>query len=98
MISDELILINQTYERNEYGVEVGTSDLVTVLCKYGSITQTEWFEGGRNGLNPAYRFDVFYADYAGQRACIFHGERLAIYRTYRNGDTIELYAERKQGA
>lgn len=98
MISDKLILISETFEKDEYGVEVGTSDLVTVMCKYGSITQTEWFEGGRNGLNPEYRFEVFFGDYDGQRACIFHGEKLAIYRTFRRGDTVELYAERKQGA
>lgn len=97
MISDKLILISETFERDEYGVEVGVAHLNTVLCRYGSVTQTEWFDGGRNGLNPAYRFDIFFGDYNGERACEFHGERLSIYRTFRNGDTVELYAERKQG-
>lgn len=97
-MSDELILISQSFSRDEYGIEGGTSALRTVLCEVNSVSQSEWFEGGRNNLNPAYRFDVFFGDYEGERICEYQGRRLSIYRTFRNGDTMELYAEYKQGA
>jgi hypothetical protein len=48
-------------------------------------------------LNPEYVFTVFFADYEDETVCEFHGKRYAIYRTYHDGDQMELYAERKGG-
>lgn len=97
-MSDELILISKSFTRDEYGIEAGCTSLRPVLCEVNSISQSEWFEGGRNNLNPAYRFDVFFGDYEGEMTCIYKGVKYGIYRTFRNGDTMELYAEYKQGA
>ena len=47
--------------------------------------------------NPEYRFTVFFGDYEGEKVVIFHDSRYAIYRTYRTGDNLELYVERKIG-
>jgi hypothetical protein len=64
----------------------------------GSITQSEFYEGGRNGLNPEYRFTVFFADYEDETIIEYKGKRYSVYRTYlpRN-DRLELYVERKGG-
>ena len=69
-----------------------------VFCQVDSVTQSEFFEGGRNGLNPEYRFTMFFADYQGERTVEYNGRRYGIYRTYQpRTDIIELYAERKGG-
>ena len=94
---DTLTLVTETVERNDYGVEVKTEKHDEVLCKTDSVTSQEFYEGGRNGLNPEYRFVVFHGDYSGQRTVIYKGLYYGIYRTYKNGDDIELYAERKGG-
>ena len=64
-----------------------------------SVTATEFFEGGRNGLNPEIRVTMTLLDYSGQTILERGGERFGVYRTYRpNNGTVELYAERKGGA
>lgn len=69
-----------------------------VFCQVDSVTQTEFFEGGRNGLNPEYRFTMFAYDYQDERTVEYNGRLYAIYRTYQpRTDIIELYAERKGG-
>ena len=69
-----------------------------VFCQVDSVTQTEFFEGGRNGLNPEYRFTMFAYDYQDERIVEYNGRLYAIYRTYQpRTDIIELYAERKGG-
>ena len=63
-----------------------------------SVTASEFFEGGRNGLKPDYRMSLFFGDYHGEEMLEFNGQTYAIYRTYkRTTDTIELYVERKGG-
>ena len=96
--SDVIDLINQRVEKNEYGVWTKTDSSRTVFCKVDSVTASEFFDGGRNGLNPEYRFTMFSGDYQGERVVEYNGERFGVYRTYKaKNDMIELYCERKGG-
>lgn len=96
--SDVIDLINQRVEKNEYGVWAKTDSSRTVFCKVDSVTASEFFDGGRNGLNPEYRFTMFAGDYQGERVVEYNGERFGVYRTYKaKNDMIELYCERKGG-
>lgn len=97
-MADVLILIAQAISVDEYGNEVATETERQVYCEVHSISQTEFYAAANTELNPEYRFDIFFGDYQGEDVCLFGGERYAIYRTYRAGDTLELYAERKIGA
>ena len=98
MMDSVINLIGQTRERDDYGRWIATKTSRQIFCSVQSISMTEFFEGGRNGLNPAYRFLVFHGDYQGEELCEFEGETYAIYRTFRRDpDTIELYVERKGG-
>lgn len=69
-----------------------------VYCDVSSVSQTEWFEGGRNGLNPDLRFRMFKYDYQGEKNLTYNGKEYEIYRTYidRN-ETIDLYTEQRKG-
>lgn len=97
MTDDVIELVSTTMEQNTYGVWVKTETSRQVFCRVSSVSQTEFFEGGRNGLNPEWRFSMFAADYEDEETVIYNEKRYGIYRTYRNGDWIELYAERKGG-
>lgn len=91
---------NNSKYQDEYGVWHLEAPPHTVFCQVHSVTQTEFFQGGRNGLNPAFRFTVFQGDYHDEVLCEFEGKGYAIYRTYivPGTDYIELYAERQGGA
>ena len=97
-MTDVLTLIKKSVATDSYGNEEVTETERTVFCEVDSITQSEFYAAADTELNPEYRFTVFFGDYEGEEVCSFMGVRYAIYRTYRAGDYMELYAERKIGA
>ena len=97
-MDDVLILIAQTYTKDARGVPRSTESRRSVFCKVMSVSRREFYEAGRNGLNPEYMFTVFAGDYNGERVVEYNGARYAVYRTYRTrADYIEIYAQREGG-
>lgn len=94
---DVILLVSIEQTQNAYGVWEKTETTRQVFCKVSSVSQSEFFEAGRNGLNPEWRFVVFGADYGDEETVIYNNKRYGVYRTYRDGDFIELYVERKGG-
>ena len=91
-------LVAETNIQNDYGVFEATATKTKVFVNVNSVGQSEWFEGGRNGLNPEYRMTMFAPNYNGERIIEFEGKQYAIYRTFiRDDEMIELYVERRKG-
>lgn len=91
-------MVVESYTKNEYGTLEKTTTRHPVYVNVTSVTSQEWFEGGRNGLNPQYRFTMFQFDYTGEKIIEYNGKQYTIYRTYnRSVDEIELYTELKKG-
>lgn len=97
-MTDVITLITQTITTDKYGNEVATETERTVYCEVDSVSQSEFFAAENTELNPEYRFTIFFGDYDGQSLVKFNGARYSVYRTYRTGDDLELYTERKIGA
>ena len=96
--SEVITLLSTTKEQNDYGVWVETPSSRDVFCQVDSVTRAEFFDGGRNGLNPEFRMTMFVGDYDGEQMLIYNGKSYSVYRTYQGrNDTIELYVERKGG-
>lgn len=96
--SEVLILLSVTKYQNQFGVWEKTITERKVFCQVDSVTRAEFFEAGRNGLNPEFRFTLFSPDYKGEESCVYKGKSYSIYRTYHaRTDEIELYVERKGG-
>lgn len=96
--SDVITLIGVSIEQDDYGVRRQIPHSREVMCQVNSVTQTEFFEAGRKGLNPEYRFTLFFADYNDETIVEYNGRQYAVYRSYyRRDDKIELYCERKGG-
>lgn len=93
-----IYLVSNNTEQNQYGVWVDSPTERKVFAEVTSVGQSEWFEGGRNGLNPEFRMRMFAYDYQGESLVKYNGTVYQIYRTYvdRN-EIIELYVERRQG-
>lgn len=96
-MTDVITLVTQTITTDIYGNEVATEKEKTVFCKVDSISQTEFYAAANTELNPEYKFTIFFGDYEGEEIVKFNGARYSVYRTYRTGDDLELYAERKIG-
>lgn len=96
--SDVIYLISVTYTTDGIGQKVPTETRKQVFCKMRSVSQSEWFEAGRNGLKAELQATMFAYDYSGEEICEYNGKRYGVYRTYFRGtDEIELYLERKAG-
>lgn len=96
--SDVITLVSYTQTQDEFGVWRTTKTERQVFCSVESVTREEFFEGGRNGLNPEFRMTMFFADYNGETEVIYNGVAYGVYRTYHaKTDELELYVERKGG-
>ena len=96
-MTDVITLVTQTITTDKYGNEVAKETEKTVFCEVDSISQTEFYAAANTELNPEYKFTIFFGDYEGEEVVVFNGARYSVYRTYRSGDNLELYAERKIG-
>lgn len=97
-MNDVLYLYQTTYTKDKYGQDVPTNTKAEVFCDVHSISRQEFFNAGRNGLNPQYVFSIFKGEYAGERVVEYNGQTYSVYRTYEtDSDYIELYVERKGG-
>ncbi len=97
-MSNVILLVSVTQSQDEFGVWQTSETARQVFCQVDSVTRQEFFDGGRNGLNPELRFTLFRYDYENEPVVEYSGRRYAVYRTFlgRN-DTVELYCERKGG-
>lgn len=97
-IPEAIELITVTRTKDQDGIDQKTEKSKIVYGYVDSVSAAEFFEGGRNGLNPEIRVTMTILDYSGQTILVRGGARFGIYRTYKSGNgTIELYAERKGG-
>ena len=96
--SSVIYLIDEEFEVDEMGVQTPEESMRKVYANVTSVSGSEWFEGGRNGLNPDLKFRIFKYDYAGEEIIEYNSNRYAVYRTYEaRNDILELYVERKKG-
>lgn len=71
----------------------------TVFAEVGSVSQTEFMDGGRIGLTPSLKVKIYDFEYNGEEIVRYAGRLYSVYRTYlvENSDRIELYLETKGG-
>ena len=97
--SEVIKLVKSTSSQDDHGVWRSTTTVREVYCKAESVTRAEFFEGGRSGLKPEYKFVLFFGDYDGEQTILYKGVTYGVYRSYHaSTDILELYVERKAGA
>ena len=83
--------------------EVGTAVTETkrrVKCQELSLTQTELYQAGGEGLSPEAKLLIPYdRDYKGERELEYHGERWRVMRSdpYKEYNGVILLIQRKKG-
>lgn len=76
-----------------------TRTTATVFGEVSSVSQTEFFSGGRMGLQPSLKVTIYGFEYNDEPIVKWNGKIYSVYRTYAvNGsDKLELYLEEKGG-
>lgn len=96
---DELTLIHTEYKVDELGQRVPYDIGRIVFANVESVTQKEFFEAARSGLQSQYKATLSFAeDYQGEETAEYNGKRYAIYRTFETrAGGIELYLQKEAG-
>lgn len=90
-------LVTKTITYDSIGQPVETKTNTEIFVSERAITRAEWSEAGRLGLKPELKLVTPFMNYNGEDEVIYNGKTYGIYRTYQNGDSIELYLEAKGG-
>lgn len=74
-------------------------DPVEVFAMLNSAGQSEFAAAGQSGFKPAFMFEVWAEEYAGQQQLVYNGREYTIYRTFgpKPDGRMELYTERRVG-
>ena len=97
--SDVIKLIKEVPYQSPSYIWTSTKASSEVFCDVRSITQTEWFEAGRNGIeHPAFIFIINRNEYDGEKIVEYNGQQYGVYRTYMaKNEDLELHCEAKGG-
>lgn len=94
---DLIEIVTEKDELNQVVEKTRTTK--TVYAEIGSVSQTEFFSGGRIGLQPSLKAIIYDFEYSDEPIAKVNGKLYSIYRTYyTNGtDKVELYLEERGG-
>lgn len=102
--SDEIYLVKETQEQDELKQFKPVRTETHTWCDLTSVSGTEVSEAGQNGHKAEARASVHVEDYGGEMIIRYEGGLplipagyYEVYRTYLNGDTVELYLKEKEG-
>lgn len=93
-------LITVTTEKDDLNQIVEkTRTTANVYAEIGSVSQTEFFSGGRLGFRPSLKAVIYDFEYNSEPIVKYNGKLYSVYRVfYVNGtDKVELYLEEKGG-
>lgn len=91
MYDHELILISETFVKDEWGNYVPSVSRDSVLCEKKSVGRSEFYVAGQTGLRPEIVFVVKGYEYEGQARVEFEGKEYSVLRTYQTDfEEIEL--------
>lgn len=92
-----IAIVTEKDDLNQVVEEERTTN--TVYAEISSVSQTEFFSGGRIGLTPSLKAVIYDFEYNGEPIAKWNGKCYSIYRTFAvNGsDKLELYLEERGG-
>lgn len=90
-------LVSLNISKNAFGEDVETEVKTKVFATLQNVGRSEFFKAAELMLAPQFIARTAAVNYSGQRILDYGGQRFAIYRTYLDGDYVELYCEKKAG-
>lgn len=97
-LAEKISLLTSEYVQDELGQWTETQTKTDVFAIVSSVTMSEFFQAGMQGMKPEYRMTVWMNEYDGQENLEYNEKNYTIYRTYRRDDgRIELYVTERKG-
>lgn len=94
----KIALQKTTYTQDDLGEWVETASDVNVFAYVSSVSMSEFYQAGMQGMKPEYRFLIWQTEYEGEETLKYNDVIYTIYRTYlRDDGRIELYTTLRKG-
>lgn len=96
-------LVEIVKEKDDLNQEIEkTRTTKTIYAEISSVSQTEFFEGGRLGFQPSLKATIYDFEYNGEPVVKYPsstGKLYSVYRVYfvNGSDRAELYLEERGG-
>lgn len=90
-MNDICNLINLENKQDDIGNWIAKENTKQVFCEKSSVFQNEFYKAGVLGYKAELKLKLWKSDYNSETVVEFDGTRYDVYRTYINGDFIELY-------
>ena len=93
-------LIEPVITKGDLNQAVETTRITsTIIAQVDSVSQTEFFSGGKIGLKPQLRATVYDFEYNDEPIVRVNGKLYSVYRTFfiNGADLVELYLEERGG-
>lgn len=96
--AEKIKLISIEYTQDAIGQWVESRTERSLFGYINSVSATEFFQAGLQGMKPDYRIDIWMTEYEGEELIEYNGKVYNVYRSYkRNDGRIELYVNEKKG-
>lgn len=97
-LAEKIALVSIAYSQDDLGEWIETRTENEVFARVESISMSEFYQAGMQGLDPDYKLVIWMQEYGGEELVSYNGKTYAVYRTYRRDDgRIELYVSEKKG-
>lgn len=97
-VAEKISLISIEYTQDELGEWIETRETTDVFAIVESVSMSEYYQAGQQGLKPEYRFAVWMNEYHNEDIIEYNSKVYSVYRTYRRKDgRIELYVNERKG-
>lgn len=97
-LAEKISLLTSEYTQDEIGQWTEEVTKTEIFAIVSSITMSEFYQAGLQGMKPEYRILIWQPEYNGAENLEYNGKTYSIYRTYRRDDgRIELYVTERKG-
>lgn len=92
-----ITIVTETDDLNQIIEEERTT--ASVFAEVRSVSQSEFFEGGRLGFQPELQISMYDFEYNNEKIVRVNGKLYSVYRVYYvvGTDRVELYLEERGG-
>jgi len=95
----KISLLSVEYTQDDIGEWIETRSNHDVFAYVNSVTMSEFYQAGLQGMKPEYRFLIWQTEYNGEELVQYNDITYTVYRTYlRDDGRIELYVAKRKGA
>ena len=96
--AEKIALVSIEYTQDDLGEWIETRTNTEIFGWVESISMSEFYQAGMQGLEPDYKITIWAQEYGNQELIEYKDKIYNVYRTYRRKDgRLEMYVTERKG-